>query len=256
MFERKVIEYLQTQKHKMLQDLELVVNIHSGTFMSHGTSKVSALFAEMLDDIGAEVDLCRSDRFGNHMIARIGPGGGEKVFVVGHVDTVFEEGENWEYSVGGGLAFGPGVTDMKSGVLVFIWALRAMKQTDVLNKEYVILLNTDEEPGSPESRGFIEAASKGCDYALVMEPAEPGGEILHGRKGVGIFGFVVRGIAAHAGQDPAMGASAIRAAAAIITDILNTSSTELGTSVNVGTVSGGTAAYTVPAYCRLEVDVR
>ncbi len=256
MVERQVIDFVQSNRQAMLDDLERVVNVYSGTFMPAGTTEVSRLFGELFRDLGAQVDFRSSENFGRHLIARVGPTGGKRVFVVGHLDTVFEDEDNWTFSIDGDHAYGPGVIDMKSGALAFVWALKAMQEAGTLNKEYVILLNTDEEPGSPESRTFIGEVAEGCDYALVMEPAEPGGEILRGRKGVGIFYFDVHGISAHAGQEPEKGASAIRAAADLIREVTDAAAVEPGTTINVGTVSGGSAIYAVPARCRLGVDVR
>lgn len=256
MAERQIIDFVQRNRQVMLDDLERVVNVHSGTYMPEGTTEVSRLFGEMLRDLGAQVDFRPSENFGQHVIARIGPAGGERVFVVGHLDTVFEGEDNWTFTIEEKHAYGPGVIDMKSGALAFVWALKAMQEAGTLNKQYVILLNTDEEPGSPESRTFIGEVAEGCDYALVMEPAEPGGEILRGRKGVGIFHFDVHGISAHAGQEPEKGASAIRVAADLIREVSDIAAVELGTTINVGTISGGSAIYAVPARCRLGVDVR
>src|SRR5699024_5243357 len=153
--------------------------------------------------------------------------------------------DNWEFSISNGTAFGPGVIDMKSGVLTFLWALRAMQELNSLHKHYTILLNTDEEPGSPESRNFIGDLAEGCEYALVMEPAEPSGEILKGRKGVGIFRFELEGLSAHAGQEPEKGASTISAAARLIQEVESVANKEIGTTVNVGVINGGSAIYAV-----------
>src|SRR5699024_1695409 len=184
-----ISEFIQANKEVMLDELKQIVNVYSGTYMPEGTTKVAQILGEKFRELGAKVNFRDSDQFGTHMVATIGPDSGEKVFVAGHIDTVFENEDNWEFSISDDKAFGPGVIDMKSGVLTFLWALRAMQEVKSLNKNFTILLNTDEEPGSPESRGFIGELAEGSSYALVMEPAEPSGEILNGRKGVGIFHF-------------------------------------------------------------------
>lgn len=251
-----ISEFINKNRKEMLDDLKEIVNVYSGTYMPEGTTKVANILGEKFRALGATVNFRDSDQFGTHLVATIGPAEGEKVFVAGHIDTVFEGEDNWEFSISNGKAFGPGVIDMKSGALTFLWALRAMQEVNSLNKNYTILLNTDEEPGSPESRDFIGELAEGCEYALVMEPAEPTGEILNGRKGVGIFHFEITGLSAHAGQEPEKGASAISAAAQLIQEIGSVANKKIGTTVNVGIINGGTAVYAVPASCNFSVDVR
>lgn len=251
-----VVDYVNSNRTHMIRELEDLVNIYSGTYMPDGTNKAARYVGDIISAIGGEVQYKKSGGFGDHMLATVGPETGDRIFVVGHLDTVFEEPDNWPFSNDGAKAFGPGVIDMKSGVLVFLWALRALDATVGVKNRFCILFNTDEEPGSPDSREFIPALADDCEFALVMEPAESTGEILDSRKGVGVFNFDVQGVSAHAGQEPEKGASAINAAAGIISQLAEVADLAAGTSVNVGTINGGTAPYAVPAACSFEVDVR
>ena len=183
------------------------------------------------------------------------------VLVLCHYDTVWPAGTlaQWPFEVtGDGRASGPGVFDMKSGLVQAVWALRLLRELDLPRPSVRLFLNGDEEIGSPASRPHIERLSEDVAATLVCEAAAgPEGALKTSRKGVGLFEVTVTGVEAHAGLDPDRGASAVHALAELITRIAALGSREHGTTVNVGVISGGTGSNVVAgrAHCRIDVRV-
>ncbi len=186
-------------------------------------------------------------------------GSNEKsVLILAHLDTVHAAGtikENLPLRQEGDRLYGPGVYDMKSGALM---ALEAMKLAVRAGTKLPVdlLFMPDEETGSASSRGLIEDYARNARYALVVEPARDGGKIVVARKGVAMYDIVVRGRASHAGTRPQDGRSAIRAAARLVLELEALNDPLRGITVTVGTIRGGTGRNTVPAECRMQVDVR
>ncbi|UIY28206.1 M20/M25/M40 family metallo-hydrolase [Neorhizobium galegae] len=144
---------------------------------------------------------------------------------------------------------------MKSGALMALEAMKlAVRHGSRMPIDLIFV--PDEEMGSLSSRAFMEEAAKNAGYALVVEPARDGGKIVVARKGVAMYDVTVRGHASHAGTRPQDGRSAIRAAARLVLELEALNDTERGVTVTVGTIQGGTGRNTVPAECRLQVDVR
>ncbi|WP_082766460.1 M20 family metallopeptidase [Paramesorhizobium deserti] len=182
----------------------------------------------------------------------------DRILILAHIDTVHATGtlaEKLPLRQEGDRLYGPGIYDMKSGVLM---ALEAMKLATWAgcNCAVDLLIVPDEEVGSKSSRPVIEEYAKKAAYALVVEPARDGGKIVTARKGVGICDIIVRGRAAHAGVRPADGRSAIRAAARLVLALDALNDPVRGVTVTVGTIEGGTGRNTVPAECRLQIDLR
>jgi len=186
-------------------------------------------------------------------------GSNEKtVLILAHLDTVHAVGvinNQLPLRQEGDKLYGPGIYDMKSGALM---ALEAMKLAVRHGARMPIdlIFVPDEEIGSLSSRSFMETAAKNAGYTLVVEPARDGGKVVVARKGVAMYDITVRGRAAHAGARPQDGRSAIRAAARLVLELEALNDTERGVTVTVGTIAGGTGRNTVPAECRLKVDVR
>ncbi|MEV4969439.1 M20 family metallopeptidase [Streptomyces scopuliridis] len=179
------------------------------------------------------------------------------VTVVGHYDTVWPAGTiaDWPFTVTDGTASGPGAFDMKAGLAQGIWALRALHALGLPRPTVRFVFNGDEETGSAVSRPFIERATEGAAATLVLEP---GGEwgIKAGRKGVGIFTVTAKGIEAHAGLDPAKGASAVHGLADVVRALVDAAAPARGTTVNVGRISGGTARNVIAGEASALIDVR
>ncbi|MEV0829817.1 M20 family metallopeptidase [Nonomuraea rubra] len=179
------------------------------------------------------------------------------VLMLGHYDTVWPTGTlaGWPFAVLEGKATGPGVFDMKTGLVQSIWALRGLRELGLPHPGVRFLFNGDEEIGSPASREHIEAASEDVLATLVFE-ASLDGALKTARKGVGLFNVTVTGVEAHAGLDPYAGASAVHALAEIVTMLAAAGSRERGTTVNVGLISGGTGRNVTAGRATCGVDVR
>ncbi|MEU9793413.1 M20 family metallopeptidase [Streptomyces sparsogenes] len=182
---------------------------------------------------------------------------GALVTVVGHYDTVWPAGTlaGWPFTVDGGRAGGPGVFDMKAGLVQGVWALRALRELGLPRPTVRFVFNGDEETGSVTSRPYIERATDDANATLVLEP---GGEwgVKAGRKGVGIFTVTATGIEAHAGLDPTKGASAIHGLSDVIQQLTAAADLSRGTTVNVGRISGGTARNVAAGEASCLIDLR
>ncbi|MGZ4724645.1 MAG: M20/M25/M40 family metallo-hydrolase, partial [Ilumatobacteraceae bacterium] len=177
-----------------------------------------------------------------------------RVLLVGHHDTVFPIGAlaTRPFGVDAGRATGPGVFDMKAGIVQAIHALSLLDDLDGVE----MLITADEEVGSKASRQLIEERALACGAVLVLEPSADGGALKTGRKGTGTFEVIVHGRAAHAGLEPEKGINSLVAAAQLITRIATFGDPEKGTTVTPTVASAGTADNVVPALTRVRVDAR
>jgi glutamate carboxypeptidase len=195
---------------------------------------------------------------GDHTVLEVGDGR-PRVLLVGHVDTVWPIGQLARMPIArrDGRLHGPGVLDMKAGVVMGLLAARAIVETARPAAGTVALLCTsDEETGSRTSRALIEREALASDAVLVLEPALAGGAVKTSRKGIGQFQLHVTGVAAHAGVDPGKGVSAVRELARQILDLERLHDLQKGVSVNPGVVSGGTRPNVVAEEALAIVDVR
>jgi glutamate carboxypeptidase len=183
--------------------------------------------------------------------------GTPRALLVGHHDTVWPIGTltRIPWSLVDGIARGPGVFDMKAGLVQAVWAVRALRAAGVPHPPLRLLLNGDEEIGSPFSRPLIERACADAAAVLVFE-ASADGAVKTGRKGVGIFDLRVRGVESHAGLDPESGSSAIDEIARLVLQLHAAAEPAAGTTVNVGVLQGGTRSNVVAGSARAGVDVR
>lgn len=249
----------QARRDELFAVLEQMVRIESPTSDKAGNDRASGFVTEKLAALGGSVIVDRQAEFGDHVIVSW-PGEGAPGFVIGHIDTVWPVGTlaRMGYTHNGGRIFGPGVLDMKGGIAATVTALGALKEAGLWpTRPLKILINADEERGSPSSRPLIESEVKGAAYAIVMEPGQgPKGALKTRRKGLGEFRVTVTGRAAHAGVSPEKGVSAIHELAHQILRIQSFAKSGDGISVNVGLVSGGSARNTVPAHAEVIVDMR
>ena len=254
---------LQADETAYLADLERLVNIDCGSYTPAGVDEVGRFVAGFLADLGATVEV-RPDptgRLGATVIGTLsGPASpGARLLLIGHMDTVFDPGTAAErpFAIAEGLATGPGVTDMKSGLLAGLYAIRALIRRGSLPFERLTFVaNPDEEIGSPTSTPHIIELAATADACLVLECARANGDIVSSRKGILDTRIQVRGRAAHAGVEPEKGRSAILAAADLVGRLHALNGRWDGVTVNVGVIAGGTRPNVVPERCTLEVDVR
>lgn len=244
-----------------MQLLEHLVSIDSGTDDKAGVDRVGAILAAELDALGCTVETVRQETLGDHVVARKSGRAGADVLLVGHLDTVFPAGTVAvrPFTILGDRAFGPGVYDMRGGLAVLVYALRALRAASPAAWQDLglrIVLNSDEEPGSDTSRDLIAAEAQQAGMACILEPARAGGEYVCARKGVSRYVVSIHGIAAHSGNQPHLGASAVSELAAKIGVLDSLNGAEAGLTVNVGVVRGGTRVNMVPDFAECEVEMR
>jgi len=246
-----------------LADLERLVNTDCGSYTKRGVDVIGRWTAERLRELGAHVTTHPNDLdLGDTVIGEFAGAdpGGPTLLCIGHMDTVFDEGVAAErpFRIEGGIATGPGVTDMKSGLLTGLYAIGAVRSAlgGLPLARLVFIANPDEEIGSPASTPHVRRIAAESDVCLVFECARANGDIVSSRKGTIDMVITVDGKASHAGVEPEKGRSAILEAARLITDLHALNGRWPGVTVNVGVVEGGTRPNVVAERCQLQVDVR
>lgn len=236
----------------MLDDLRRLVEIESPSHDVPAVETSAAAVAELLGRVTGRAPEIVASPVGPHVHWR---GGGEpRVLLLGHHDTVFPVGALAQrpFTVADGRATGPGVFDMKAGIVLAAHAVAALDDASGIE----ILVSCDEEVGSGASRALIEERALACGNVLVLEPSADGGALKTGRKGVGTFEITVSGRAAHAGLEPEKGVNALIEAAHQVLTVATFAAPEQGTTVTPTIAAAGTAENVVPATARVKVDVR
>ena len=246
-----------------LKDLERLVNTDCGSYTKAGVDAVGSWTAAFLERIGATVERRGHETLGETIVGtwQGTPGAGPRVLLIGHLDTVFDEGTAAErpFRIDAGRAYGPGVTDMKSGLLAGLYAIAALRDESGPSLPFerlVFIANPDEEIGSPTSSPHIREFAAQSDVCLVLECARANGDIVSARKGILDARLTVHGRAAHAGVEPEKGRNAILEAARLVRELHALNGRWPGVTVNVGVIDGGTRPNVVPERCSLEVDIR
>ena len=252
--------WLADKQPAILEAIAPLVDLNSYTENPEGGRKVGAMLRELFDLPGLETLVRTSERFADHLVFRSRPHlpNTGAVALVGHLDTVFPPGVFEGYRREGEVARGPGVLDMKGGLVVIAFALRALSATGGLDAVAPIrlVIVSDEEVGSPEGQGVIAAAVTGSSAALVFEAGRKGDAIITRRKGTGGMTAFAHGRAAHAGNAHKEGANAIWAAARFVDGVQRLTDYDRGVTVNVGRVSGGQSKNTVPDQAEVQLDLR
>lgn len=242
--------------------LRELVEIESPSDDRNAVNRAAGLVVGWAHELGAEVTRHDGGSFGDVVELRFGAGlNGKPALLLGHLDTVYPMGTlatmPWREVTGedGVRLRGPGVVDMKAGVVMALEAIAALRELEALRRPVTLLLNPDEEVGSEVSRPHTERLARESAAVLVLEPAQ-GLAYKTARKGVGHFELTVHGVAAHAGVDFASGHSAVLEMARLIEEVSSWTDTSIGRTVNVGVIAGGTRSNVIAGECRAEVDVR
>ncbi len=239
--------------------LERLVNFDTSTHSLPGLAEASRWLEGNLRESGFTVERHESAGAGPTLVGRMSGLGRHRLLLLGHYDTVFEPGEPQRrpFRVDGGRAYGPGVADMKGGVITLWEALRALRSIGWDDfKTLTVVHNADEEVGSASSREIIEAEARKADLCFVHEPGRPDGSIVTARKGVARFGLTVHGKSSHAGTAPRDGASAMVALAHKIVAIHGLNDFDRGVTFNSIVSHGGTRSNVVPDLATAEIDMR
>lgn len=252
-------EALRQKLPQMLVLLERLVNTDSGSYDKAGVNRVTAILAAELEATGFAIERNAMRECGDQVIATRRLGGKGRLLILGHADTVWPAGmaAKWPFSMADGRATGPGVGDMKGGLVMAIFALRELLAAgfdDLASITFFIV--PDEELGSIYSRPHIEQAAREADWTLVLEPGRPGGGVVTARGAVGAFFMHAHGQSAHCATNYRRGASAVRELAHKVPLLDGLSDPEQNTVVSVGVFHGGAARQVVPPEAKIDIDVR
>lgn len=252
----RALSWLHPRRAEMAALLRRLVDQNSFTRNPAGVNAVAAVVAAELEGAGLTVERIPGAPFGDHLaFATAAPG--PFTFLIGHSDTVFPPGTFEGYREEGGRALGPGVLDMKGGLVVGIFALRALREAGLLQGIPVRgIVVADEEMGSPASQPLTVARVRGAACALGLESGRSGDLVVTRRKGIASLDVKAFGVAAHAGGDHEKGRNAVWALARFVDRVQALTDYGRGITVSVGRFEGGTTRNTVPAEARCEVDVR
>ena len=255
------------QDSGMMNLLKVLVETESPSTDKAAVDRVGAIVADEACRLGADVEIVPVKEAGDHVIGRWGEspspsGRGARsegvILLLCHMDTVFPLGtlEKMPFHAADGKLFGPGVLDMKAGIVISLAAIAELQKNGGLNRSVTLLCTSDEETGSLTSRSLIENLAKESALVLVLESALLDGSLKTWRKGVGEFWVKVKGRAAHAGGAHAEGRNAIEEMAHQVLAIQKLTNYERGTTLNVGVLHGGTVSNVVPEEAVAQVDVR
>ena len=256
-----VKQWIEQRKPQIETALKTLVEINTHTVNRRGVDKGMDMLANITQDIGFPVETIN----GRHRLIKAKKGQGKpRILLISHMDTVFPPEENFLHyeDLGDGFVNGPGVGDIKGGLVMGLWAMQAICE---LCSDYDVqmVISADEENGSPTIRDWYLAGNVNADYAIGLEPGFPQGEltptvplgVVYHRRGYGAIRFVVHGKASHSGT-PQLGLSAIEAMAQRITRLHQLSDPSRNISVNVGLVQGGISPNTVAGTAQATVSFR
>jgi glutamate carboxypeptidase len=268
----KELSWLDQQQTPMLDLIQRLCNQNSGTLNLSGIRRVGEILQEAFAPLEAELQIVPSQPYqtiddqgkageqplGESLWFRKWPAAERRVLLCIHCDTVYDLNSPFQLCrwLENGTLNGPGVADAKGGLVMMLYSLKMLERSSMAGKlGWDVLINPDEEIGSPGSQSLIRQIAPHCQFGLLFEPALPDGTLISWRKGVGNFTFVVQGRSAHSGRDFDKGRNAIVALAQLLSQIdgLNTDP-EL--TFNVGRVSGGGALNVVPDLAIGRVNVR
>lgn len=253
----RINRLVDQSKDKILEYLEALVNIQSGTSNIEGVNHVIDKCQKSFESLGFFIQRKSKKNFGAHLIAKGPSSPGAKILVIGHADTVFppEQAQRF-FTRKGHKCWGPGVLDMKGGLVCAIKGLESLQKTcGGLRNRIVVIFNSDEEVGSTSSRPYIEAEAKKADFVLVMEPSLSRRTVVIARAGNARYYLTIRGRAAHV-CNPDKGVSAIKELAYKIIALEDISNLKNDTMINVGVIEGGIAHNVLLPLASATIDLR
>jgi glutamate carboxypeptidase len=255
-----VVNFMASRERQMLDLLKDTVRVQSGTYNKAGVDEVLHLILKAIPSHSLNTRVIRQQDFGDHLLVSTFPceKRDKQILITGHMDTVFPQDTDFRNcSEDERYIYGPGVIDMKGGVVCGIYALKALDSLGMLNEiPLTFIFNSDEEIGSPTSRQMIEREACRSAFAFVLECGGINGEIVTARKGKVGFTLTTRGQAGHAAFSNPRKASAILALSKKIVALEKLNDSQRGACVNVGTIQGGTTPNTVPDQAEACVDAR
>lgn len=253
---------VESRLPRFLAELEDLVNVDAGSYTPEGVDRVADHVEATLVGLGARVERIGhvpepGDAQLGDLVVGSFEGDGPRVLLIGHMDTVFDPGTAAArpFRIEGERAYGPGVTDMKAGLLAGLHALAALREAGT-RPAVTFVANPDEEIGSPFSTPHIRRLAPAHDAVLVLECARANGDIVSARKGIADYHLEIVGRAAHAGVEPEKGRSAIVEAAHQVLALHALNGRWPTVTVNAGVIRGGTRPNVVPERCELQVDLR
>ena len=253
------LDFCREHAQEMLALLQRMVEIESPSDNKAALDRMGEFLAREFERIGGKVTLYPEKEAGDNLKAEFPGSSGKAILLLGHFDTVWPMGTlaNMPFRIDSDRAFGPGVYDMKAGITMMIFALRALQAGGQSHRPVTVLLDTDEEVGSRTGRPLVEATAKNCEAVLVLEPSTgPKGYLKTSRKGVGETMIRVRGVASHSGVDFEKGRSAIVELARQLLEVVKFTDAGRGITVNPGIIQGGTRSNVVAAEAWASVDMR
>ncbi|MCK5782914.1 MAG: M20 family metallopeptidase [Desulfobacterales bacterium] len=238
------------------EDLETLVKINSFTTNKLGVDAVGKQLCNWCEELGMKQRRFSRELIGDHRLFYSPPATGQKILLVGHLDTVFPPGQFEVYHGDNRWIYGPGVCDMKGGLIVALEALRNIYRTNKKIENIDFFCVSDEETGSDDSSSLTSELCTDYDYILVFEAAGPAMELVIGRKGVGTWTIDITGQAAHAGNNYRDGNDANLEAAHKLQKLVAMTDLDKGSTVNVGKIQGGIGANTISPAASLVVEMR
>jgi len=255
-----LLRHCENNLERWLSLLQTLVDVDSGSRDLEGVAAVIDTLEARWRSLGFTTERTNTKTGPQLVSRRLSPQpDAPTLLLIGHVDTVFERGTAAlrPFELKDGRAYGPGVADMKGGLVAMLAVVEALKAQDKLDlANFVVLNNCDEEIGSPCSRAIVEALCPESDAALIFEPGRADGSIVTERKGGQTYSLKVKGKAAHAGVNPQLGASAILALSKKVVALHELNDYNRGLTLNVGLVQGGTRLNIVADQATAEIDVR
>jgi glutamate carboxypeptidase len=249
------LDFFTDHLEDYLEELRALTAIETPTGNLENLERAAIFLTERLATLG-HPERCDLQDHGPLLRLRR-EGVGSRVLLLAHYDTVWPIG-SWQnpWSISHGRAHAPGIYDMKGGLLFIFWMLRYIDASGYAYPEIEVLLNPDEEVGSPSSRSYIEEAALRADFVLVLEPCTLDGSLKVARKGSAEYVITIHGRSSHQGAEPERGINAVVEASHQVLRLLELEDAAAGTTVGPNVISGGQTANTVPDLAEIRIDVR